>query len=167
MVVLLSTNIDSFDLATLKTIAFQVCELDLSSSKKSRCEPIVALTRMKERVQGENVLQYSQRIQKHFFFSFAISIPCTETFLLLETFEHVHSTCWDCDRDSDLVIASGLLGSWVQTITIFSDVDVSPTILRILNMIQDKIESYGLSSLFKNYRKEATKEGNYYLIKYQ
>ncbi len=164
MVVLLSTNIDSFDLNALKTIAYQACSIDLSSSKKSRSEPVIALTRMKERVQGESVLQYSQRIQKHFFLSFAISIPCSDTFQLLEVMDNgVHVTCWDCERNADLVIASGSLDQWVHVITVFSDVSTSVVILKILNRIQDLIESYGLSSLFREYHKEASKDGTYYL----
>jgi hypothetical protein len=146
MIVLLGTNIDSFDVSALKMVAHQACSIDLSSAKKDLCEPVIALTRMKERRinTGSEVLQYSQRVQKHFFFTFAIGVPCSNTFELLEVLNSLNTTGWECGRNSDLVIASGTLDQWVHVITVFSEHETDQVLLKILNLIQDKIESYGL-----------------------
>lgn len=163
MVVLLSSNIDGFNVNALKTIAYQSMTLDLSSNVKDRCEPIIALTKMKERC-TDNALQYSQRIQKHFFLTFAIGVGCSSTFSLLEVLNSVNCTFWECGRNSDLVIASGTLDLWVHVITTFSQIETDNTILKILNLIQDQIESFGLNMLFRDYRKQSTKENTYYLV---
>jgi hypothetical protein len=101
----------------------------------------------------------SQKVQKHYSFSFVIASANDSSFSLVSILETVRLSVIPCERNADLVIATGTLDCWVDLIIRYSNNEVPGNVLKILNGIQTVIEKHGLSQIFQGYHKKPARNG--------
>jgi len=146
--ILLSTNINSFDLKSLLLITKQVLNKDISLHDNIRPPTYVALDELKSCA------------EKHIHFTFMLPSTWEDTVEVMEMFHRFKTTVLS-GAVRDFFIVSGTLEDWVDVIIKENNETANITTSRIFSKIEDKIESYGLQHLFNGYIKVKSEDAYY------
>jgi hypothetical protein len=157
MVVLLGTNLENFNLVSLRAIAHQALGKDLTVTSKSQNDVYASLLKLSD----------VPSIKRQITFTFAFPVHEYETLSFMEMFHGMGLTIHESKQRCDLFIVTGTLEQWYNVITTYNLDSVSPTTFRskILSQIQDVIETSYNVHVFTDFYKESVELGTYCLVR--
>jgi len=152
MVILISTNLLAYKLPILRQICDEAFGIDLSVANKTPSEALIALSMAKHDVQEHEALELSIDVQRHISFTYFLKVNYLDYINLIEVLNGIATTTFQ-GGNIQLVLATASLEQWRTIIQNYSNDNTNVTLVRLLNTIQQSLESLGLAKIFQPYFK--------------
>lgn len=144
-----------------KTVFVQLVKEALDESISG--EPLTLLSKAfnENKLNDIDAIRDAGNLTRHFSYSFLAAIPYDLLYLLLSETDLYINFCETLKRDIALVIFSGSLSQWRDSIINCSQ--SKTMLLPIFNAFLEWFDKYGYQHLFVNYRRKKQNDGTYLL----